>query len=400
VASGIADPNGSSVPIRERTDIAYLLLDGLRRSENRKSKEAILCALALAKDVSLVPLLMRPVARETERAWRGFLGDLKSRGVGKDLRLICCDDHPALLSAVGEMFPDTPVQISVAHRLLTLSRKVESQFRAACLAEARQIFAAPDLDTAVARFRTWRAQWGKHGHRAVNSLEADLASCLTFYRFPSTLWSKIRTVNLVEREFRQARRTAPPAPADETDQEPAAGATGPLMAGVSVPAGGPAVDDPGDLVESSMNGHSRQRRHQLKSWNLAPTAAFDRVFQGDPRTESFLTYQVPAVDTAEVVDTPANGLAYPFVEEAAGVAAESLDEQVMATPDRVALDDAPIASEDYPISAAHAYDLTQDADFMWWLRQHRQVQALPVPAVIIATVLGGLLTGLLLARGL
>jgi hypothetical protein len=139
-----------------------------------------------------------------------------------------------------------------------------------------------------------------------------------------------------------------------------------------------------------MNGHSRQRRHQLKSWNLAPTVAFDRVFQGDPRTESFLTYQVPAVDSAEVMDTAANELAYPFVEEAAGVAA----------PDRVALDDAPIASEDYPISAAHAYDLTQDADFMWWLRQHRQTQALPMRAVIIATVLGGLLTGLLLARGL
>jgi len=433
MTGGSADSIGSVVPIRERADLVYLLLDGLRRPQPRKSREAILCALAIARDGSLVPLSLRPVARETERAWRTFLRDLTSRGMGRELRLVCCDDHPALLSAVQMIFPEVPLQISVAHRLLTLARKVDAQFRAACLSEARQIFTAPDLDAAVARFREWRARWLKHGHRAVNSLEADLASCLTFYRFPSSLWPKIRTVNVVEREFRQARRDAPPAPADETDQEPAAGATGPLRVGVPVPTGGPAVDYAVDGWEASADG--RPRRHQmLKPWTVTTPMTLDRIFQGDPMTESLLTYQVPADDELPAsagayaaLDAPvgatrgSNGHA--FKPEASAQHARSAesgvsaaDESLLASDETPELGDrasesaadTPVGREgvpvdsDYPFQVSHARDLSQDPDFMWWLQQQRQQEgrAMPVRAIVIATVLGGLITGVLLARGL
>ena len=441
MTGGSADPIASVVPIRERADLIYLLLDGLRRPQPRKSREAILCALAIARDGSLVPLSLRPVARETERAWRTFLRDLRSRGVGRELRLVCCDDHPALLSAVQMIFPDTPLQISVAHRLLTLARKVDAQFRAACLSEARQIFTAPDLDAAVARFREWRARWLKHGHRAVNSLEADLASCLTFYRFPSSLWLKIRTVNAVEREFRQARRDAPPAPADETDQEPAAGATGPLRVGVPVPTGGPAVDYAVDGWEASVGG--RPRRHQmLKPWTVTTPMTLDRIFQGDPMTESLLTYQVPADDELPAsagTHAPAEGPAGATAGSPNGHAFEhetSAEHELSTEPEPSTQHERPTSREevpglmrgtpepaeeaselwadgspspegvpvdgDYPFQVSHARDLSQDADFMWWLQQQRQqqVRVLPVRAIVIATVLGGLITGVLLARGL
>jgi hypothetical protein len=115
---------------------------------------------------------------------------------------------------------------------LSLAVKVDTRWRAACLAEARTIFWAPDRDTAVARFRVWRAHWLRDGHRAVQSLESDLASCLSFYRFPQALWSRIRTVNMVERVFREARQAvfapevaaavaAPDAaPSDPAEDEP------------------------------------------------------------------------------------------------------------------------------------------------------------------------------------
>ncbi len=431
MAGGSADPIGSVVPIRERADLIYLLLDGLRRPQPRKSKEAILCALAIARDGSLVPLSLRPVARETERAWRTFLRDLRSRGVGRELRLVCCDDHPALLSAVATIFPDAPLQISVAHRLLTLARKVDAQFRAACLSEARQIFTAPDLDAAVARFREWRARWLKHGHRAVNSLEADVASCLTFYRFPSSLWPKIRTVNAVEREFRQARRDAPPALADETDQEPAAGAAGPLPVGMPVLTGGPAVDHAVDGWEISAGG--RPRRHQVvKPWAVTTTATLDRIFQGDPMTESLLTYQVPVEEempTSTIApahepvgmpegsseghalepeeprladEAPHAGYERPDLRsQALEQDSEQGAETRMNAETRGNQDGVPVDG-DYPFQVSHARDLSQDADFMWWLQQQRQQQGrvMPVRAIVIATVFGGLITGVLLARGL
>jgi hypothetical protein len=401
MAGGTADPIGSRVPIRERADLVYLLLDGLRRADRRKSREAILCALAIARDGSLVPLLMRPVARETERAWSGFLRDLKALGVGRELRLVGCDDHPALMAAAQAMFPDVPLQISVAHRLLTLARKVDAQFRASCLAEARQIFAAPDLDTAVARFRLWRAKWLKHGHRAVNSLEADLASCLTFYRFPASLWPKIRTVNLVERAFRQARRDAPPAPADETDQEPAAGAVGSLVTEVPASAEGPMGQHPAAALEAVVAGRGGAQRHQaLDAWHLAPTVTLERIFHGDPFTDSLLTCPAPTPEEATgmvhaATEEPAKGEAGMMANYAPAESRHAADA------DRVG-ERGDAVGDDYPFPAAHAHDLTQDADFMWWLGQQRQARTMPMPmrGAALAAVLGGLILGLLLARGL
>ncbi|MDR7522501.1 MAG: transposase [Armatimonadota bacterium] len=168
----------------------------------------VLCALGLDRDGRAHPLAWRAVPEEHDREWLAVLRDLRAGGVGRHLLLVGCDGHPALLRAIPEVYPGIPIQISVAHRLLALSRMVDRQWRAACLAEARAIFSAPDLAAAVARFRQWRARWVVQAHRAVASLESDLAACLTFYRFSPLLWPKIRTVNLVERAFREVRRTA------------------------------------------------------------------------------------------------------------------------------------------------------------------------------------------------
>lgn len=212
----IPDHTGKGERPEPRLGVAFLLLDGLRRPRIGGSPDVVLCALGLGSDGSSRPLSLRAVAHETEQEWRALLYDLKADGVGEDPLLICCDDHPALVRAIQAVYPDAPLQISVAHRLLALARKVDPQWRAACLAESRPIFSAADRAAAVARFREWRARWLKDAYRAVCSLEEDLSTSLTFYHFPPHLWAKIRTVNLVERVFREARRTAPPAPPEVT----------------------------------------------------------------------------------------------------------------------------------------------------------------------------------------
>jgi transposase-like protein len=211
MAISVADPVSRDVRPTGRT-VVYLLVDGLRRPRQTKSHDVVLCALGLDRDGTSRPLALRVVPREGEQAWIAMLRQLKSSGIGSDLLLISCDGHPALMRAIASVFPGTPVQISIAHRLLALGRMVDLKWRAACLAEARTIFSAPDLGGAVARFREWRTNWLKAGHRAVSSLESDLASCLMFYRFPQALWPKIRTVNLVERVFREARQAVFPPP--------------------------------------------------------------------------------------------------------------------------------------------------------------------------------------------
>ena len=218
MATSSPETGGGKPEPQMRAEDAFLLLDGLRRTQPSGPSQVVLCALGLTREGTPHPLALRVVPQEDERAWRVLLRDLQVDGIGPDLLLICSDGHPALIKAIHVTYPETPVQISVAHRLLALARKVDARWRAACLAEARKIFAAPDRIAAVALFREWHARWLKQGEFAVRGLEADLASCLTFYRFPSYLWNKIRTVNLVERVFRDARRTAPPAALATTEE--------------------------------------------------------------------------------------------------------------------------------------------------------------------------------------
>ncbi len=208
MAASLEVPSGAHVQPAARGNVAYLLLDGLRRPRRTHPDETSLCALGLAGDGSIIPLGLRVAAREDEHAWRAVLGGLRANGIDDGLLLITCDGHPALMRAITAAYPETPVQISVSHQLMGLARGVDRRWRAACLAEAREIFAAPDRATAVTRFRTWRDQWLRQGERAVSNLETQLAACLTFYRFAPSMWSKIRTVNLVERTFRQARQSA------------------------------------------------------------------------------------------------------------------------------------------------------------------------------------------------
>lgn len=260
MAISVAEPISRDLRPAGRS-VVYLLLDGLRRPRQAKSHDVVLCALGLDRDGMPRPLALRVVPREGEQAWVALLRHLKSSGIGSDLLLISCDGHPALMRAIAEVYPGTPVQISIAHRLLALGRMVDLKWRAACLAEARTIFAASDLGGAVARFREWRTNWLKAGHRAVSSLESDLASCLMFYRFPQALWPKIRTVNLVERAFREARQAVfPPSESPvRTGEEPTApepaGTNGVVPTPVpTLPADRPTILEV-SLVEPCPNGH-------------------------------------------------------------------------------------------------------------------------------------------------
>lgn len=383
MAINVADPIRSAGRPDRRLDVAFLLLDGLRRPKAAKLQDVALCALGLSSEGTPQPVALRIVAQETEQAWSDLLHALKRRGIGGGLLLVCCDDHPALLKAAQAAFPDTPLQISVAHRLLSLARKVDPQSRAACLAEARRIFSALDLDSAVARFRAWRSNWMKLGHRVVGGLEVDLASCLMFHRFPADLWPKIRTVNLVERAFREARRVPqlelPEALRDfddsalagevesgmEVPAEESADMELPLPVESPAPAGLPAPAEPPVLGE-------------LPAWT-EPAAPLELPLPAEP----------PAV-AAPLADQTAE--ASPAGLSALGRLTPA--EPTEMPPVRDLQDAVPLA----PLT--RSVDLSQDPDFMWWLGQYRQTHGRQSRMIVLVMSLLGLAAGLILGRGL
>jgi putative transposase len=194
-------------------DYPFLFLDGITQKvrEIGVKKKVMLCALGMKEDGSRETLSFRLVDHEDVDSWRAFLVDLKSRGLqGKTLKLITTDGNPALLKAAKEIYPFLKVQRCIVHKLRNVAIKLKRVHLKPCMAEAKGIFAAPSRREAIKRFKTWKEKWQVEAERAVRCMEKDLHHCLHYYAFPRELWKKIRTTNMLERDFREVRRRTRP----------------------------------------------------------------------------------------------------------------------------------------------------------------------------------------------
>lgn len=194
-------------------DIQFLFLDGITQKvrEIGVVGKVMLCAFGIHADGRKELLSFRLVDREKLNTWRGFLVDLKSRGLlGKQLRLITTDGQPALLSALEEIYPFVKVQRCMAHKIRNVAVKVKRRNQEACMKGAKEIFKAPNRTEAVRRFKAWKTAWRVEEERAVQCLEKDLFATLQYYDFDQSLWKTIRTTNILERAFREVRRRTRP----------------------------------------------------------------------------------------------------------------------------------------------------------------------------------------------
>ncbi len=190
-------------------EVEFLFLDGMVQKvrEIGVENKTVLAALVIYKDGRKELVGFQIADGETVNTWRGFLVNLKSRGLaGKNLKLITTDGNPALLSALKEIYPFVKVQRCIAHKMRNVVVKLKKSQRASCGAEARLIFTASSRTEAIRRFKEWKSKWEVEAERAVRCMEKNLNDCLRFYDFPEELWTKIRTTNILERSIREIRR--------------------------------------------------------------------------------------------------------------------------------------------------------------------------------------------------
>ncbi len=72
--------------------------------------------------------------------------------------------------------------------------------------DLKQIFKAENKEQAKQRIKSFSKKWYILEEKAIRILHFDLNLCLTYFDFPKEIWKKIRTVNILEREFREVRR--------------------------------------------------------------------------------------------------------------------------------------------------------------------------------------------------
>lgn len=191
----------------------FLFFDGISSKTKHISveREMILVGLGLKKNGTKEIIGARLSKSESEKDWTAFLVDLKSRGLkGKAVQLVAIDGNAGLKAALKSVYPFTPIQRCIAHKMRNVAVKIKRVRQAACLKGAKAIWASPSRTEAIRRFKAWRDEWSDVEERAVACLEKDLDECLTYFQFSKELWKKIRTTNIIERTFREVRRRTRP----------------------------------------------------------------------------------------------------------------------------------------------------------------------------------------------
>ena len=194
--------------------VVFLFLDSLSQKVRELGVvgKVMLCAVGIHADGTKELLSFRLTDAEDTERWKGFLLDLKSRGLkGKVLKLIAVDGNPALLKALRELCPQQRrIQRRIVHKLRNVVVKLKRYQREACMGEPKLIFGAPSRLEAIRRFKAWRTQWLEEAEAAVRYLEKDRFHCFHSFSFPEELWRILRTTNMLERAFREVRRRTRP----------------------------------------------------------------------------------------------------------------------------------------------------------------------------------------------
>jgi len=192
-------------------EFEYLLLDGIWEKTKGygwdDNRSVLLCALGVKANGDRKIIGFSLARSEDTQAWRQLVGDLKKRGLqGKTLKLAITDDNGAIKNAVQTFFPGLPVQNCIVHKMRNVLKRTRHKNKPAIGEDLKTIFVSQDKKEAIDKAKIMVKKWYMAEPKAMEALRFNLEYCFTYMDFPRYLWSKIRTTNILEREFRELRR--------------------------------------------------------------------------------------------------------------------------------------------------------------------------------------------------
>ncbi|MFN7021240.1 MAG: IS256 family transposase [Phycisphaerales bacterium] len=188
---------------------AYVYLDGiwLKRSWGGEVKNvAVLIAIGVDADGYREVLGVTEGAKEDAESWRGFLRQLKERGL-KGVRLVIGDKCLGLVEAVGEFYPDAQWQRCVVHFYRNVMTTVPTTKVREVVAMLKAIHAQEDRVNAEQKAAqvVQKLEAMRLG-RAAEIVRSGVGETLEYMSFPREHWRCIRTNNPLERLNREVRR--------------------------------------------------------------------------------------------------------------------------------------------------------------------------------------------------
>jgi len=189
----------------------YLMLDGIWGKVKGygwdSNKAVILCVLGIKSDGSRKILGFRVARSESYEEWNQLILDLKQRGLNtKSLKLTITDDTDGLTSALEHLLPHTPIQHCMVHKMRNVIGKTKHKHKAAMGEDLKSIYREGNQKAATVKAKAVVKKWYLKEPKACDSLKHHFSYTVTYMDFPKEIHKKIRTTNILEREFREVRR--------------------------------------------------------------------------------------------------------------------------------------------------------------------------------------------------
>jgi len=193
-------------------EFKYLFLDGLwvkckTFGLSDKNDAVLLCALGVNETGERKILGFKFSRKEDYENWNEFILSLKERGLTKrGLKLIVTDDNKGLQKSLKYLFPKVSIQNCITHKIRNSFSKSSYKNRKEISGDLKTIYEARTKKEANKRREQFSKKWYVREERAVSSLNYNFEKTLTYLEFSRDEWTKIRTTNILEREFREVRR--------------------------------------------------------------------------------------------------------------------------------------------------------------------------------------------------
>ena len=166
----------------------------------RQDKRVINKAIYLALGVNLSghKELLGLWLAETEGAkfWLGILTELQTRGV-KDILIACVDGLKGFPDAIGNVFPDTQVQLCIVHMVRNAMKYVVWKDYKAVAADLKQIYQS-SKDEALLALERFAERWDHKYPHISRTWRRHWQHLSTLFRYPDDIRKAIYTTNAVE----------------------------------------------------------------------------------------------------------------------------------------------------------------------------------------------------------
>lgn len=187
----------------------YVYLDGIflkRCWGGEVENVSILVAIAVDNEGFREIIGASEGGREDKASWLEFLRSLKERGLS-GTQLFVGDKCIGLVETIGEVFPEARYQRCIVHFYRNVFSVVPHGKMRDVAAMLKAIHAQEDAVSAREKAAAVAEKLrGMKLSEAAKKVETGIEETLTYMRFPSEHWTRIRTNNGIERIMKEIRR--------------------------------------------------------------------------------------------------------------------------------------------------------------------------------------------------